>query len=204
MKENLPPGMYVNATFPSMPYLRTQWNISADTFEAFLAWLDRDRRQAGKKYEDIRIRLIKIFASRGCSCPEDLTDETINRVIVKVQAINGDYQGDPARYFCGVARNVYHEYARKRTVPIVRPEPDPPGTRELELDCLDRCLDEVAVQNRELILRYYKGEKSSRIQNRNDMARELMTEPNALRIRVHRIRSVLQRCVGDCVARSAR
>jgi len=197
------PDLYISATFPSMPVLRGDWNISPEMFNAFLAWLDPNREKAGRKYEDIRRRLIKIFTSRGCSCPEDLADETINRVIVKVPEVVEDYQGDPARYCGGVARNVFHEYTRKRTVQAVQPKPDPPGAREQELDCLDKCLEEIPADNRTLILRYYEGEKGSRIQNRNEMARALGTEPNALRIRAHRIRTVLQQCVGDCLAQGA-
>jgi DNA-directed RNA polymerase specialized sigma24 family protein len=197
------PDLYISATFPSMSFLRSEWNISPEIFDAFLAWLDPDREIAGRKYEDIRRRLIRIFASRGCSCPEDLADETINRVIVKVREISGDYQGDPARYCGGVARNVFHEYARPRVAPAVQPKPDPPEARTEELDCLEKCLKEIPVENRSLILRYHEGEKGSRIQIRNDMARELRAEPNALRIRAHRIRTVLQRCVGDCLAQSA-
>lgn len=196
-------GLYISGTFPSMPFLRHEWNISPEIFAAFLAWLDPDREKAGRRYEDIRRRLIKIFASRGCPYPEDLADETINRVIVKVRELSEAYQGDPALYFGGVARNVFHEFVRRSAVPAAQPQPELPGLREQELDCLDKCLEAVHVDNRTLILCYYEGEGGCRIQNRYRMARELGMEPNALRIRVHRIRVGLQRCVGDCLAKTA-
>lgn len=203
MQDYNSPDLHISATFPSMPFLRGEWKISPEMFDAFLAWLDPDRNKAGRRYEDIRRRLIKIFASRGCFCPEDLADETINRVIAKVHEIKEDYHGDPARYFGGVARNVFHEYARKRAVPTVQPRPDSPESREQALSCLDKCLEEIPVDNSSLILRYYEGQKGSRIRNRNEMARELGMEPNALRIRAHRIRTALQQCVGNCLAQSA-
>lgn len=203
MQDHQSPDLYISSTFPSMPFLRSEWNISPELFDDFLAWLDPDRKEAGIRYEEIRRRLVKIFTCRGCSCPEDLADETINRVIVKVRELRDDYQGDPARYFGGVARNVFHEYARKRSLPTVQPEPDPPELRERELNCLDDCLDGISVDNRRLILCYYEGEKGSRIRNRNKMAHELGTEPNALRIRVHRIRTVLQQCVRTCLDKGA-
>ncbi len=203
MQEHNSPDLYISATFPSMPFLRGAWNISPEIFNAFLAWLDPNRKNAGRKYEDIRRGLIKIFVSRGCFCPEDLADETINRVIVKVAEISENYRGDPARYFGGVARNVFHEYTRRSAGPAVQPTPDPPEAREQELDCLDKCLQEISGDNRSLILHYHEGEKGSRIQMRNEMARELGMEPNALRIRDHRIRNLLQQCVGDCLAQSA-
>ncbi len=203
MREPYSPDLPTITTFPVLSSLRSEWHVSPDLFGSFLAWLDPNREEAGKKYEDIRRRLIKMFSSRGCFCPEDLADETINRVIVKVPDIKDCYRGDPGRYCGGVARNVLHEYARKRTVPVSRPKADPPEARERELECLDRCLNEVAVAQRSIILRYYEGEKGTRIQIRSGMARELGTEPNALRLRIHRIRTVLQKCVGDCLAESA-
>ena len=203
MKDLGSPELYISQTFRAMPLLRREWNISPEDFSAFLTWLEPDSNKAGAKYEDIRRRLMKIFTSRGCTCPEDLADETINRVIVKVHKIREGYRGDPALYFGGVARNVFHEYARKKAVPAVQPPPNPHDARERELDCLDRCLDEITGENRVFILRYHESGKGSRIQNRSDMAREMGRGPNALRIRAHRIRAGLQQCVSDCLAQNA-
>ncbi len=196
------PGLQAR-TFPTLPSLRSEWNVSPEAFDAFLAWLDPDRETAGKKYEDIRRRLIKMFVCRGCYCSEDLADETLNRVISKVREIKDNYRGDPGCYCGGVARNVFHEYARRKPEPPLQPEPDAPEARARELDCLDKCLGQVTEADHTLILRYYKGEKRSRIRNRNDLARELGKEQNALRIKVYRIRAFLQRCVGDCLLQSA-
>ncbi len=190
----------LNTTFPALPSLRREWDISPETFNTFLAWLDPNREEAGRKYEEIRGRLIKIFASRGCSCPEDLADETISRVIVKSREIGEAYEGEPARYFGGVARNVFHEYSRKRTVHAAGPPSAPPEPRTEELDCLDKCLAEIPENQRILILQYYQGEKGRKIRNRDSMARELGMESNALRIRACRIRGLLHRCVADCLA----
>ena len=55
-----------------------------------LAWLDSDRERAGQKYEEIRCGLIKIFVCQGCTDPEGLADETINRVIRKIPEIVPD------------------------------------------------------------------------------------------------------------------
>jgi DNA-directed RNA polymerase specialized sigma24 family protein len=188
--------------FPTLRVLRSQWNLSPENFDTFLAWLDSDRDEAGKEYELIRRRLIKIFASRGCRWPEDLADETINRVIFKIGEISKGYCGDPGRYCGGVARHVFQEYARRYPpVPAV-PETVPPATRERELQCLEGCLDGIPENLRTIILRYYEGEKRARIRNRERLARDMSTEINALRIRVCRIRSVLKQCVSDCLARA--
>jgi hypothetical protein len=50
---------------------KKEWNLTQEAFAKFLSWLNPDPDKAGEKYEEIRLRLIKIFASRGCACPED-------------------------------------------------------------------------------------------------------------------------------------
>src|SRR5215217_6821129 len=78
--------------------------ITHDSFEALLSWLGSTRDEGAEKYETVRTRLLRIFMRKGCTDPEDLADITINRVIAKVSTIRADYVGDPANYFCGVAR----------------------------------------------------------------------------------------------------
>ena len=73
--------------------------MTQESFDSLLAWLDADRERAGRRYEEIRRRLIKILACRGCHDPEDLADEAINRVAGKVGEVAKDYSGDPALYF---------------------------------------------------------------------------------------------------------
>ena len=58
--------------------MNKDWILTQESFDALLNWLDPRREEAGQKYEDIRLRLIKIFTCRGCLEPEDLADETIN------------------------------------------------------------------------------------------------------------------------------
>lgn len=163
-----------------------------------------DRELAGQKYEQIRIRLIKIFASRGCVDAEDLADEAINRVVSKVAHVASTYEGDPAFYFYGVANKLHLEQLRKnqpKELPLhlmVATAED----REAELACLDRCLEELSAENRILVLRYYAGEKHEKIAGRKSLAYELGLAVNALRIRAHRIRLILQECVTRCLESS--
>src|SRR5689334_18303278 len=90
-----------------------QWDTTPEAFDTLLGWLHNDRDEAGKKYEVIRVRLIRIFTCRGCSEPEDLADETINRVTAKISEVAQNYHGDPALYFYGVAKKVHLEYSRR-------------------------------------------------------------------------------------------
>src|ERR1051326_6190450 len=78
-----------------------------------LSWLDRDREQAGQKYEIIRAGRVKMLSFRAGSAAEELADETVDRVAKKVPEMRDSFKGDPARFFYGVAKNVFLEYQRK-------------------------------------------------------------------------------------------
>lgn len=146
--------------------------ITQEAFDALLGWLDTNREQAGQKYEKIRIRLIKIFACRGCGEADDLADETINRVTAKVDSIASSYTGDPALYFYGVAQKVHLEYLRSRPVlqnslkagrelgsmDVVEADED----IEQEYACLERCIDQLPPESRRLVLEYYQEEKRAK------------------------------------------
>jgi DNA-directed RNA polymerase specialized sigma24 family protein len=179
--------------------MKSKWDMTQEAFERLLTWLDPDREQAGRKYERIRLQLIKIFACRGCTCPDDLADQTINRVAGKIQEIAAGYTGDHSLYFYGVARNVHLEYLRKRQIPAPPPALEARNESDIEYECLERCMQRLASTNRELILQYYEEEKQAKIDHRKELALRIGIGPNALRIQIHRIRSGLQKCVMDCI-----
>jgi RNA polymerase sigma factor (sigma-70 family) len=173
--------------------------LSQEAFDKLLGWLGPDRDSAGKKYEEIRLKLIKIFARRGCMVAEELADETMDRVCYKAQKIVDSYIGDPALYFYGVAQNVYLEYIKKRTAQPILPPPDPPEEKERNYDCLHKCMEELDPPSRELILQYYQHEKKAKIDHKKDLAERLGIALNTLRMRAHRIKETLQKCVRECV-----
>lgn len=177
-----------------------------DNFDELLGWLHPDDRDhAGRKYEDIRRRLIRIFIHRGCLTPEDLADETINRVARKVHEIRAGYNpdDDPALYFYGVARNVFREYLKRRPDPALPPPVEGADEVTPEYDCLEKCLGHLTPQNRELILEYYRDEEGAKIERRKKLARHFGLALNALRIRTHRIRAELKKCVLNCLKERA-
>jgi DNA-directed RNA polymerase specialized sigma24 family protein len=189
--------------------MKKEWVLTQEAFDTLLGWLDPDREQAGMKYEAIRTRLIKIFNCRGCSEAELLADETINRVVSKLEEISASYVGDPALYFYAVAQKVHLEYIRKvhtrqspisvesaelNTPPVILVEGFEPEYR-----CLDLCLERLPPEHRDLVERYYQQEKQAKINHRKLLATELGIALNALRIRAHRIRLGLRQCVRDCL-----
>jgi DNA-directed RNA polymerase specialized sigma24 family protein len=188
-----------------------KWVLDETAFERLLAWLDPVRERAGQRYEDIRLRLIKIFTCRGCHESEDLADETINRVARKLEEVAETYEGDRALYFYGVAHKVYLEYLRKRPARVaVLPPPAPPersekerAADEREYECLERCMSRLPAGNRDLVLEYYREEKREKIEHRKLLAAQLGIGLNALRIRACRIRETLYRCVQACLGEGA-
>jgi RNA polymerase sigma factor (sigma-70 family) len=182
--------------------MNKSWVLSQESFDALLNWLAPEREQAGQRYEEIRSRLIKIFTCRGCPEPEDLADETINRVTTRLQDIRDKFKGDSARYFYGVANKVHLEYLRRKQLQDVAPPPIDSLAVEIEYRCLEECLDHLSVENRNLVLQYYQSERKARIDQRKLLAKELGIRLNALRIRAHRIRVMLQECLQNCMDRN--
>ncbi len=179
--------------------MNKNWDLTRESFEALLAWLDPNREVAGQKYEDIRTRLIKIFACRGCYEPEDLADETINRVTNKLEEIEATFIGERARYFYGVANKVHLEYLRKKPAPPLPAVTNTSEEAERRYRCLDLCASKLTPENRELVFQYYQEEKRAKIEHRKHLADRLGIAVNALRIRAHRIRKSLQDCVRECL-----
>src|SRR5215211_2369036 len=152
--------------------MNKDWELSQQAFDALLDWLDSDREQAALKYEKIRSGLIKIFTGRACVEPEDLADETINRVARKLKEIEKDFSGDRARYFFGVANKVHLEHLRRKLPQAMPPSPTDPNRIELEYNCLDRCIERLSKENRDLLLRYYGAEDGTETEVRRALAEE--------------------------------
>ena len=186
--------------------MKKEWVLTRESFEALLAWLDDDPDAAARKYEQIRTRLIKIFVCRGCSEPEDLADETIDRVARRLRDIESTFAGEPARYFYGVANKIHLEYLRRKPPPPL-PPPAPPDEDEdqdeRQYECLDRCLGKLTTNNRQMFVEYYREQGQAKIDQRKRLAEQFGYAMNALRIKVCRIRATLFECVQKCVHAAA-
>lgn len=175
-----------------------------------LAALDPDPDKAGQLYEKIRRKLITLFDWRGAADPQQLADDTIDRVARKLEGGIEIASADPYRYFSGVAAFVFRETLKARKTVSFNSAiaVDPPveveeATEEhdIRMSCLDRCLGLLPAEQRDLILAYHEGDKRDRIQNRASLATRLGLTQTALRIRVHRIRENLEGCMADCLDR---
>jgi DNA-directed RNA polymerase specialized sigma24 family protein len=179
--------------------------LTGGAFERFLSCLDADIEHAGEKYEAIRRKLVKYFDWRGAHFPEECADETLDRVVRKLEA--GETIRDIPTYCHGIARLVFLETLKKpdnRRVGLdeLSSVAAPPALREDEgakQDCFARCLGGLPVESRQLLLQYYQDELREKINNRQAMADSLRIPLNALRSRVQRLRDKLERCITDCL-----
>lgn len=172
--------------------------LTSEALDRLLGWLARDRDSAARRYEQIRSSLIRIFVCRGCTVPEDLADETIDRVAAKLPLIAGTYIGDPALYFYGVAGKIYLEHLKVRSA-ISSPEPAISSHEtEQRYTCLEGCMDRLSQSNRQLIIAYY-GNQGCNIDARKELAQRFGLRPGTLWLRAHRIRESLRKCVLGCL-----
>ena len=183
-------------------------SLTQERFDDLLKWLNTDRNRAGEIYEEIRTSLIKGFYAHGCTVPDELADETINRVAIKLPEFAADYVGAPVRYFRRVAHYVHLEHLKQRKHTVDLPDDMPVRSAatedvEQEYGCLEQCMDQLRPSNRALVIQYYQGDKGLKIELRKQMATHLKTELPQLRLRAHRIRMTLKECITDCLKQKA-
>jgi len=181
-------------------------NMPAENFNELLDWLDPDREVAAEKYLQLRQGLEKIFFWEHCLDPEGLTDQAIDRVVKNLPELRQNYEGDPQRYFFGVAKNLVREHRRfiiNQTTLDDSAADKPIETKdeiiELREDCLDSCLNTLNSEQRKLILSYYKDTKRAKIEHRAQLAKGLGLSTEALRVRTSRIRVSLNQCLKQCL-----
>jgi len=193
--------------------LREEPAITQLAFTRLLAWLDDGVHSNGERYLEMRRRLVSYFDRRNRPAAEELADETLNRVARTLAQTGAIATKPPARYCYVVAKFVLLEDLRRerRHVPLdetwhvdsARPAPRAvPDSgvmlKEQRLDCLDRCLQELKSEQRELIVEYYADDRRQKIERRRDLATRLGITMNALGIRAFRIRDGLMACVESC------
>jgi RNA polymerase sigma factor (sigma-70 family) len=180
----------------------------SERLDELLFWLDENRDRATAAYLDLRSALVKIFTWNHCSDAEGLTDEVFDRVARKLPGLKDSFKGDPKLYFYGVANNLIKEHRKTARVHVpldgVQVGSDDAQsayeeTREMRGDCLERCLQQLSPEKRDLILSYYSREKREKIIHRAEMARQLGISGKTLRVRMLRIRTTLEDCIERCL-----
>ena len=189
--------------FTRSDLMKRERSPTPEEFEKLLTWLNSDRDEAGRIFNLINERLIKLFASRGCVDAEALADEVINRVAVRIDKVKQSYD-DPIRCFIGFVEHVDREYKREaqKLQSLIEPQRRPSEELEREDRCLEKCLESLAKPQRRLFENYFQGEKRARINRRKQLAIEFVLTSNALRIRAFHLRRELHECITLCLQES--
>ena len=191
---------------------RTERELTPEAFKKLLAKLDPNPETAGGKYEELRRQLIKFFEWRGSFYPDELADETLNRLARKIDE-GEEIEKNVIALSLGIARFVFLETLkrpdnRRMEMEELATVAAPPERREEDDDlwvvCLRECLRGVSDENRELIIEYYQDEGRARIKDRKILAARLGISLNALFSRAKRTRDKLEECVTRCVKRKSK
>jgi RNA polymerase sigma factor (sigma-70 family) len=185
--------------------------IPTESFDAILAWLNPDRDVAAQMYVQLRHDLAKLFMWGRCTDPEGMTDETFDRVARKVHEVRQSYQGDPRLYFRAVANNLIKENFKKIKTQVSLDDVDVPAQQTIQTaeetadieECLQSCLRKLDNEKRTLILAYYAKEKQAKIDHRHELAERFGISVETLRVRVFRIRALIEQCIESCLKRKA-
>lgn len=184
--------------------------LTEQAFRRLLAWLDQGQDSEGQTYLEMRHRLVSYFDRKNCSGPEDLADETLNRLARRLEEEGTIETETPARYCYILARFVFMEYLRstqRHQAMLTNMHPPPSQATKVVasddaeqrmLTCLEQCMGQLEPAKREIILSYYTGKEREKIDNRRALAQTLGISVNALTIRACRIREKLEDCVREC------
>ena len=196
--------------------MKKHWILSENAFQQFLQWLDEGTDSGGETYLEMRRRLVAYFDRRNCASPDELADETLNRVARKLEEVGRITDATPPQYCYIVAKFVLLESFRspetRQTniddVSLARqaksnlstpPSNDAEHTaQDKRMHCLEQCLRKLSPEDQNMIVDYYHGEQRAKIERRGQMAKSLGITMNALTIRACRLRAKLESCVKKC------
>lgn len=183
----------------SLPKAKKHSQLTQEKFDKLLFVLDSDRTIAGERYEHLRQAMIAFFSFRGASDPEELADETMNRVASRLHDGAEIFSNNPASYFYGFARNIWNETVKKKNTLQPLDETfsnqrssalNPHEMLEQQLEQrdieirrvhLNHCLKGLSEKDRELLIEYYQDTGAARIDNRQALAERFSISPKTLR-----------------------
>jgi len=187
-------------------------NLTPQSFQRLLSWLDEGTNSDGQKYLEMQRRLVAYFDRKNLTNFEELADETLNRVARRLEEEGTIESATPATYCYVVARYVLLEHLRdaqkgkvmveniSRHHPGAEPHADDETERkEKMLNCLEKCILQLDPVGHKIITQYYVGKERVKIEHRRELAASLGLSVNALSIRACRVRDKLEACVRLCV-----
>jgi len=178
---------------------KKDWTLGPPALSRLLKWLDDGAESEGQKYLEIRRRLVSYFDRKNCATPDELADETLNRVARRLEEAGRIESDTPAKYCYIVARFVFMEHLRathksnvlldemqqqRGCTQAIPAEAD--DHKEKMLDCLEQCTSKLEPTKRQIVTRYYIGKERVKIENRRALAESMGITMNALAIRACR------------------
>ncbi|MGC9198938.1 MAG: RNA polymerase sigma factor [Acidobacteriaceae bacterium] len=182
----------------------TRWTLDQRSLNHLLNALHPDRDQACQIYQALRERLTRFFLWNHAATPEELADETLDRLARRLSQPEMEVL-DPLKFAAGIARLLLKEHLRhkdrqEQALAIMAQSSFNSEQRQLEsalqeerVAILEECLQTIPAPNRTLFERYFSSQGHQQIQHRQRLAQELGISLNALRNRVMRIRAELER-----------
>jgi DNA-directed RNA polymerase specialized sigma24 family protein len=140
--------------------------------------------ESDEHYLQLRLKLIFYFERRRCSCPEDLADDCLSRVLLYTRR-----RGQPTsleRLVFGFAPKVYFEFLRASSRVTTSADDLPDGALQCPPAEESRLLAEISVgrldpADRELMEQYYIDRRTA-----GSLAAEWGLSPEGVRSRVFR------------------
>jgi DNA-directed RNA polymerase specialized sigma24 family protein len=178
-------------------------------FDELLEALDTNRDRAADIYLRLRERIERFFEWRNCEDTQELADIVFDRTAKKI--VDGEKLKSIEAYCVSVAKFVLLEDRRRAfrreeleenssTISGRANEADliPDGQAALRHLCLERCLGELAMDDKRLLIGYFDTDQQTMIPKRKRLAESLGITTNSLRIRVFRLRSKVGACTRKC------
>jgi hypothetical protein len=189
--------------------------VPNNPFSSLLTSLDSNPEEAGRKYVKIHQKLTAFYDFKGCQDPGSLADQTLNRV---QQKLTGNVVVENIEaYIMGFRKYVLSEHKQKTQTSYIPfddvdesrigfnrqrgiSEAEAESDQDLRLKCLEKCLAELSAESRKLVSDYYEYDQGKKIEWHKQVAEKWRLTSNALRVRVHRIRTDLDKCMTKCMA----
>jgi RNA polymerase sigma factor (sigma-70 family) len=184
------------------------WVLTGPAFEMLLKSLE----SSGADYVAVRDRIHKLLLCNRVreADIEDLIDKAFDRTAKRIE--EGVEVRNPVSYITQVARYLVMEYwdSPERRVDGSDSEQsfldglkrgDENDRTELEgrLECLEKCAAGLPEAERQRVIDYYYDERRVKINNRKRIAEGLGISLNNLRVRMHRTREKLEKCILACL-----
>lgn len=186
--------------------VRRKREATPEDFKRLLARLHPDPAQAWQAYYTLRRKLVLFFEHNGNFEAEELAEEALDRIAKK----SDSYEIESVSEFAfGVARNLRREAFRERAAWLPMPdtgnefaarERDPETAiignldAEKKLKRLAKCLQQLPIKERKLVLEYYPPERENLEGRRQQLAASLGINLGALRTSMARLREKLEEC----------